>query len=108
MSCRKGEGLHVLRDHVRRRYATLALLLPVAFLNLQSLSAQQPTQDLLLRWMDQVAQQQLQRREDAIAKIHNVADAERRKQLVRDTLLSVLGGLPNYNGPLNLRITGRI
>jgi hypothetical protein len=38
--------------------ATLALLL-FAFLNVRILFAQEPTQDPLLRWMDQVAQQQL-------------------------------------------------
>jgi dienelactone hydrolase len=80
--------------------ATLFSLLP--------LSAQQPAPDPLLRWMDQIAQQQLQKRENAIAEIHNVADAERRKEWVRQTLLSVIGGLPDYNGPLNPRITGRL
>jgi cephalosporin-C deacetylase-like acetyl esterase len=58
--------------------------------------------------MDQIAQRQLQRRENAIAEIHNVADAERRKQWVRQTLLSVIGGLPDYSGPLNPRISGRL
>jgi cephalosporin-C deacetylase-like acetyl esterase len=87
---------------------TTLSLLAAAFLGLRSLSAQQPTQDPLLRWMDQLAQQQLQRREDAIARIHNVADAERRKQWVRETLLSLIGGLPDYKGPLNPSITGRI
>jgi len=58
--------------------------------------------------MDQIAQQQLQRREDTIAKIRSVSDAERRKQLVRETLLSLIGGLPDYTGPLNPRVTGRI
>lgn len=90
------------------KLTTLALLLSAAFLSLRFLSAQQPAQDPLLRWMDQIAQQQLQRREDAIAKIHSVADAERRKQSVRETFLSLIGGLPNYSGPLNPSITGRI
>ena len=58
--------------------------------------------------MDQIAQQQLQRRENAIAEIHSVADAERRRQWVRKTFLSLIGGLPDYNGPLNPRITGSI
>ncbi|HXB69790.1 MAG TPA: acetylxylan esterase [Candidatus Acidoferrales bacterium] len=89
------------------KLTTLAILF-FAFLNLRSLSAQQPTQDPLLRWMDQFAQQQLQRREDAIARIHNVADAERRKQSVRQKLLSLIGGLPDYSGPLNPSITGQI
>ena len=68
----------------------------------------EPIQDALLRWMNQIAQQQLHRRENAIAAIQTVADAERRKELVRETLLDILGDLPDYNGPLNARITGRI
>jgi cephalosporin-C deacetylase-like acetyl esterase len=84
---------------------TTITLLCAAFFNL---SAQQPTPDPLLRWMDQIAQQQLQRREDLIAEIHSVADAERRKQWVRKTFLSLIGGLPDYNGPLNPRITSSI
>jgi cephalosporin-C deacetylase-like acetyl esterase len=58
--------------------------------------------------MDQIAQQQLQKREDTITRIRTVADADRRKQWVRQTLLSVIGGLPDYNGPLNARVTGRL
>jgi cephalosporin-C deacetylase-like acetyl esterase len=58
--------------------------------------------------MNQIAQQQLQRRENAIAEMHTVADAERRKKWVRETLLDILGGLPDYHGPLNPSITGRI
>src|SRR5579864_9597070 len=87
------------------RRTTIALLGVTLF---PSLVAQQPPQDPLLRWMDRIAQQQLQAREDAIAKIRSVAEAERRKQWVRETLLSLIGGLPDYNGPLNPRITGRI
>lgn len=72
------------------------------------ISAQEPIQDPLLRWMDQIAQQQLRQRESVIAEIHTVADAELRKKAVREILLEVLGGLPDYSGPLNPRITGRI
>ncbi len=75
---------------------------------LPSLRAQQPTQDPLLRWMDQIAQQQLQKREKIISEIQTVADAERRKKTVRETFLSLIGGLPDYSGPLNPRITGSI
>src|SRR5580658_394553 len=73
-----------------------------------SLFAQQAGPDPLLRWMDGIAQGQLQLRETAIAGIHNIADADRRKQWVRRTFLSILGGLPDYSGPLNPRITGQI
>lgn len=69
---------------------------------------ERPDQDPFLRWMDQIAQQQLRRRESAIAEIRTVAAAERRKQSVREKLLTIMGGLPDYKGPLNPRITGRI
>ncbi len=87
---------------------TTIALLGATFWRLSSLSAQQPPPDPLLRWMDQIAQRQLQQRENAISEIRSVADAERRKQFVRETFLALIGGLPDYNGPLNPRITGRI
>jgi len=58
--------------------------------------------------MDRIAQEQLDRREAAIAGTHTVAEAERRKQVVREKLLEMIGGLPDYRGPLNPRITGQI
>src|SRR5439155_1112878 len=67
-------------------------------------SVQQPADDPLLRWMNKIAQQELQARENAIAQIRTVADAERRKQVVREEILQILGGLPDYNGPLHARI----
>src|SRR5580700_3587300 len=73
-----------------------------------SLFAQQAGTDPLLRWMDGIAQGQLQLRETAIAGVKDAADADRRKQWVRQTFLSILGGLPDYTGPLNPRITGQI
>ena len=35
-------------------------------------------------------------------------EAERRQQQVRAKILELLGGLPDYEGPLNARVTGRI
>ena len=72
------------------------------------LFSQQASPDPLLRWMDQIAQEQLRRREAAVAGIRDIAGAEHRKQLVRKTILALLGGLPDYTGPLNPRTTGRI
>jgi len=89
------------------KLTTLALL-SATLLNAQLLPAQAAIQDRLLRWMNQIAQQQLQRREGAIAEIQTLAAAEQRKKWVRETLLDILRGLPDYNGPLNARITGRI
>ena len=74
------------------KQTTIALLF-ATFFSLPSLAAQESAPDPLLQWMDRIAQQQLQRRENAIAEIHTVADAERRKKLVRERLLEILGGL---------------
>src|SRR5438045_8642989 len=83
-------------------------LLCVLFFVPRAVPAQEPVRDPLLRWMNQIAQRQLQERQRTIDQIHTVADAERRKQKVRETLLELLGGLPDYNGPLNPKITGQI
>src|SRR5208282_1353234 len=64
--------------------------------------------DRLLQWMNRIAQQQLSEREAAITKIHTVDEAKARQAWVRSKILELLGGLPDYNGPLNARITGRI
>ena len=87
---------------------TTRALLCWAFLVVASGSAQQTKSDPFLQWMDRIAQQHLQRREDAVAEIRTVADAEHRKKVVREKLLEILGGLPDYSGPLNPRITGRL
>jgi len=84
------------------------VVLCVFLLQPLSLCAQKVIEDPLLSWMNQIAQEQLQRRETKIAAIRTVTDADLRKQLVRQTLLDILGGLPDYDGPLNSRITGRI
>lgn len=67
-----------------------------------------PIEDPLLRWMDRIAQQQLQARESAIDAVRTVAGAESRKKIVRRKILDALGGLPEYNGPLRARVTGMI
>jgi cephalosporin-C deacetylase-like acetyl esterase len=83
-------------------------LIAAALVSVVPLPAQAPAEDPLLRWMDKIAQQQLQARENEIAAIRTVADAERRKELVRRKILDALGGLPDYAGPLNARVTGQI
>jgi hypothetical protein len=65
-------------------------------------------EDRLLPWMDRIAQQQLAAREAAVAAIHTVSEAESRKTEVREKILRLIGGLPDYAGPLNARVTGRI
>ncbi|PYT21652.1 MAG: hypothetical protein DMG57_37995 [Acidobacteria bacterium] len=65
-------------------------------------------EDTFLQWMDHIAQQQLDRREAALAAIHTVEQAEARKREVRAKILELIGGLPDYTGPLNARVTGRL
>src|SRR6266567_995515 len=79
-----------------------------ALLSFLPLSGQGPSEDPLLRWMDKIAQEQLSAREKAIAAVRTVSDAERRKEVVRRKILDALGGLPDYAGPLNARVTGQI
>jgi len=76
----------------------------IALLGSMALAAQDP----LLQWMDRIAQEHLARRESSIAEIRTTADAEQRRQGVRAKLLEILGGLPDYQGPLNARVTGRL
>lgn len=74
-----------------------------------SLSAQEPdAQARLLKWMDGIAQELLDRRAVEISKIRTVAEAERRKEYVRSKILELIGGLPDYRGPLNARTGGRL
>ena len=62
--------------------------------------------DQFLKWMDSIAQEQLSKREAAIAGIQTTAEAQARQQAVRAKILALIGGLPDYAGPLNAKITG--
>lgn len=79
---------------------------PVLLLLAFTCSAQ-TTKDLL-RWMDAAAQRHLDAREAGIARITNTADAAKRQAFVRSKVLELIGGLPDYAGPLNARVTGKI
>jgi hypothetical protein len=81
------------------------LLICICTFNVAALRA---ADDRFLQWMDRVAQQQLSEREAAISRIHNLSEAKARQTWVRAKILELLGGLPDYNGPLNARATGRI
>ena len=81
---------------------------PLLVLGLAACAAQAPAEDPFLRWLDRLAQQQLDQRDSAIARIRTVADAERRKVFVRQKLFDILGGLPAFRGPLHARVTGQL
>ncbi|MES2221377.1 MAG: acetylxylan esterase [Acidobacteriota bacterium] len=91
-----------------RLKSIISILAFLSVLATTTLTAQSSTPDPVLDWMNSIAQADLQRRTQAIDKIHDRAEAERRKQLVHTRMLEDLGGLPSYNGPLHVRITGEI
>ena len=62
----------------------------------------------LLRWMDGIAQKQLDRRAAAIAQIRSPEEARKRQEFVRAKVLELIGGLPDYAGPLHARKTGEV
>src|SRR5436853_2174073 len=86
----------------------VSILIFAIFLALSSLSAKETQQDPVLSCMNEIAQQELQQRAETIREIHTVAQAEHRKQVVHTRLLDILGGLPDYKGPLNSRVIGQL
>lgn len=73
---------------------------PLAVLLLSVLSA--PAQ-----WND-VAQEYLAKRKATVAAIQTKAEAIKRQQYIRSKILELIGGLPNYSGPLSPKKTGEI
>jgi dienelactone hydrolase len=59
----------------------------------------------LLKALDTIAQQQLERRAAAIAAVRDVPAAARRQAEVRRRILQLIGGLPDYKGALNATVT---
>jgi len=57
-------------------------------------------------YLDAIAENQLAARKQALAQIGNRADAERRKVVVREKLLGLIGGLPERKGPVAVRTFG--
>jgi dienelactone hydrolase len=69
------------------------------------LTAQTPAVSPFLSALDAIAQKQLRARADAIAGVKDTAGADARKKVVRERVLSLIGGLPEYGGPLRPRVT---
>ena len=68
-------------------------------------SAEEPK---LLDWMNNIAQAQLAERGKKIAAIRTIDQARERQKWVREKVLQLIGGLPDYNGALNPRTTGSL
>src|SRR5260370_35150611 len=79
-----------------------------AFLLSASLTLAADAQADLLKWMDAIAQKQLDRRDAAVAQIRTPEQARERQKLVREKVLQLIGGVPQYSGPLKARITSHL
>ncbi len=65
----------------------------------------QQTPSPLLRELTAIADRHLKERAGAVAAIRDEAAARGRQAEVRARILSLIGGLPDYRGPLNARVT---
>ena len=57
---------------------------------------------------DAVAQRYLAARAQAVAAVTNAEQARERQNQVRAKILELIGGLPDYKGPLNAKVTGTL
>jgi len=60
----------------------------------------------LTTYLNALGKQQLGERSRAIAQIKTREEAEQRKKTVREKILRLIGDLPNYSGPLNVKQHG--
>src|SRR5678815_74970 len=58
--------------------------------------------------LNAIGQRQLAARREAIARLKTVPDVEQRKKLVREKIVQLVGGLPEYRGPLNVKTFGAL
>ena len=66
------------------------------------------TREQLIQYLDNLAGAQLQQRQQAISQVHSRADADRRKAMVRQKILQLIGGLPERSGRVAVKQFGSI
>src|SRR5688572_18372565 len=89
---------------MKRIVRSLFIILVCGSAILPSAEAQQ-SRSPLLKELSAIADRQLKERSDAVAAIRDVPAARARQTEVRARILSLIGGLPDYRGPLNARVT---
>lgn len=62
----------------------------------------------LIETLDGIANEQLAERASTVAHIQTRADAEKRKAQVRETILRLIGGLPEHHGPVAVKQFGSL
>ena len=66
----------------------------------------QEAREKLIAYLDGIAGTDLAARKQAVAQIQTRADADRRKAMVREKILHLIGGLPEHNGPVAVKQYG--
>lgn len=97
-----------------RRYfcAVLFLLMPVSGVLSAAddytvfRSSEDSPREQVTRYLNAIGRDVLAARAREIAQIRTRADAERRKEVVREKVLRLIGGLPGQRGPLNTKSAG--
>ncbi|HYM09998.1 MAG TPA: acetylxylan esterase [Bryobacterales bacterium] len=62
----------------------------------------------LVRYLNNIGFRELAERDRAIAQIQTREQAEQRKKIVREKILRLIGGLPDFHGPLNVKQFGTL
>ncbi|MDP2999958.1 MAG: hypothetical protein Q8N47_20905, partial [Bryobacterales bacterium] len=60
----------------------------------------------LKRYLNRIGAEQLRARDSELAQVRTREDMERRKKAIREKILRLVGGLPDYRGPLNTKQAG--
>jgi cephalosporin-C deacetylase-like acetyl esterase len=101
-----------LETHMMQRVgAGLAGLFAVSAFAFQSAPAVGPAEQprhQVVAYLNAIGQSQLQERARAMADVRTRTDAESRKQQVRKKIVDLIGGLPDFHGPLNTRQFGTV
>jgi len=80
-------------------------MIVVALIGAVTLAHAQQSEAPFLIELNAIAQRQLRDRAKVVAEIRDTAAAQARQKQVRERILSLIGGLPDYRGPLNARVT---
>ncbi|MDP2999783.1 MAG: acetylxylan esterase [Bryobacterales bacterium] len=62
----------------------------------------------LKRYLNRIGAEQLRARDSELAQVRTREDMERRKKMIREKILRLVGGLPDYRGPLNTKQAGTL
>jgi cephalosporin-C deacetylase-like acetyl esterase len=62
----------------------------------------------LKRYLNGIGHEQLRARDRELAQVKTRDDMERRKKVIREKILRLVGGLPDFRGPLNVKAIGTL